>query len=91
MRVIFMEEGTHTFRLRYPYSKKTLELLTTLISAEQRKNAFDPTQAAWTFPIEYWDEVLSVMGQVYPDIKLFVVDELPEFVPFDPNAAIPSN
>ena len=85
MRAIFMEEGTRTFRVRYPYSRKAVTLLSALIPYNQRKNAFDAASASWTLPIEYWDEVLAVMEQVYPDIRLHVVDELPPFEPYDPN------
>ena len=85
MRVIYMEEGKKSFRLRYPYSRKAVNLLSTLIPAEERKNAFDPATSSWTLPLEYWDDVLSIMEQVYPDVRLHVVEELPPWEPYDPN------
>lgn len=101
MRIILMEEprkdryvtiggkNIPTFRLRIPYARKAINLLVSLIPTEHRSSSnglgFDSASASWKLPLEYWDDIESICSQVYPDLKLDILEELPEYVPFDIN------
>ena len=76
-----LEEGDN-LRVRFPFARRTIAILNSVIPPEHRTKKYgygwDPGTVSWKFPLEYWQDVEDVVMQVYPALKLFVVDDLPE-------------
>ena len=81
------EEGTTGMLLRLPYSTRANSLLCAVIPPQHRQKkygwGYDYEKAAWKYPIEYWDLVEDIIGQVYTKVPLYIVDELPELPPLN--------
>ncbi len=76
-----MVEAGDNLHVRFPYARRTISILSSMIPEEHRHNKYgygwDKSTTSWKFPLEYWETVEDAVMQVYPDLKLFVVDELP--------------
>lgn len=68
--------------VRFPYNKRLVRALSSIIPKEDMK--FDAATAAWTMPDEYMAEVEALCASFLPDSPYRVVDELPPYIPFNP-------